>query len=81
MHCCQMFLFMGRVVDKFETKGGTFVRTFIPRAGRFHGEGKETVALCKLEYFQSDSNLCPILYIRIKINVVHSLNEQYNRIK
>ncbi len=41
MHCCQMFLYMGRVVDKFETKGRTFVRTFIPGAGRFYGAGKE----------------------------------------
>lgn len=41
MHCCQMFLYMGQVVDKLGTKGRTFVWTFIPEAGRFHGAGKE----------------------------------------
>ena len=41
MHCCQMFLYMGRVVDKLWTKGRTFVRTFILGSGRFHGAVKE----------------------------------------
>lgn len=44
MHCCQMFLYMGRVVDKFETKGRTFVQTFISGARMFHGARKELLA-------------------------------------
>lgn len=32
---------IGQAMYKFETKGRTFVRIFIPGAGRFYGAGKE----------------------------------------
>ena len=67
MHCCQMFLYMGRVVDKFETKGRTFVRTFIPGAGRFYGAGKELLPCANWNIsnlipinFQKDSNVTAV---------------------